>query len=130
MNPEESFPVEGGTFNHRYEAVLAAHEEQPENPKVLSIIHRGFKDVQMIEHDIPPAIWKAFIDTHNTFHTGSGANHLDYLEETLLGEALFEADCTRTGLHANHPSYKSTREKFLVKHSILAMLSGRSISRV
>ena len=119
---ERTFPVEGGTFNHRYEAILAADEEQPTNPKVASIIARGLKNVQMLAWNIPPKVWKAFIETHNTFHVGSGHNHLDYLDEVVHLLAMWEADCAKTGLNGNHPGYKGKKEQFMVKNSTLVML--------
>ena len=114
-----AFPVEAGTRNHRCEAVYRAIQEQPSNPNVSAVAERGLTNVKFVHADIPPKVWKRFIDCHNTFHGGSGINFVDFLEESLQLEAEWEMDCQKTALHSANPKYKTFYKEFIMKKSIL-----------
>ncbi|CAE7539367.1 unnamed protein product [Symbiodinium sp. CCMP2592] len=92
-------PCEAGTYNHRAEAVYRASEIAPTHPNVAPVLERGLKAVKFVHPRIPDKVWHRFIVTHNSFHTGSGENFLDYLQESITMEADWELETARTGLY-------------------------------
>ncbi|CAK9003978.1 unnamed protein product [Durusdinium trenchii] len=115
---ERKFPIESGTWNHRLEACYRAMSEQPHNLNVSSVMDRGLRSVKLVHPDIPWQIWERFINAHNTFHRGSAANFLEYMQETIKIEASWEHECLRTGLHSHNPRYKSYYRDFVMKTSM------------
>ena len=118
-NTSKQFPLEAGTWNHRLQAVYKAYEENPNHPMVSPVIARGLQSVKMVHPSIPPAVWEAFISTHNTFHMGSSASFKEFLEESVKLEACWEIEVSKTGLHSSNPRYKQEYKEFVLKKSNL-----------
>lgn len=109
------FPVEAGSWNHRCEAIYKAAHEQPNNGNVAVVVERGLKAVKFVHTSIPPRVWARFISTHNTFHSGSGINYMDHLDEATQLEAAWEHDCSKSGLHSANPRYRTFYRDFVLK---------------
>ncbi|CAK9117612.1 unnamed protein product [Durusdinium trenchii] len=115
---ERKWPIEAGTWNHRLAACYRAFQEQPSNPNVSIVLERGLTSVKCIHPDIPWRVWERFINVHNTFHKGSAANFLEYMQEAVQLEGLWEQECSRTGLHSHNPRYKAFYKDFVLKRSM------------
>ncbi|CAE7587729.1 unnamed protein product [Symbiodinium sp. CCMP2592] len=115
------WPIEAGTWNHRVAAVYAAAEEDTEkaNHNIQTVLKRGLVSVKVVHPMIPPAIWRRFIITHNLFHSGSGSNFLDYLEDSLRLESEWELTCSQTGLHSQSAAYRNAYRNFVLAKSCL-----------
>lgn len=84
---------------------------------------RGLKKVKLVRPEIPDKIWRRFIEVHNSFHVGSGANFMDHMEESMQLESEWEHECSScTGLNSYNPKYKQYYKEFVVKKSIWVML--------
>ena len=113
------WPIEAGTWNHRAAAVYRAAEEDVEgvNPNVQSVLKRGLLNVRLVHPLIPPRVWQRFIVTHNLFHTGSGSNFVDFIEDSLRLESEWDLHCGATGIHSQNPKYKSIYKDFVLAKS-------------
>ena len=117
-------PLSAGGFNHRAEAFYRCVEERPDHALVQDALHRGLRKVKVLNSRTPDHVFSKVIALLNQFHTGSGDNHFDVLNEALKIEQAWKAECAVSKLNSYNPKYTQLYEHFALAKSASAEYNG------